>query len=256
MTDTPTPTCKPKIRLGFHKDPEPEKDDQFKTLDKLNGYIKEVVENNVFFMFLELLKKIGDDYQISESELKDKYMAYFKKDLKNSNLYSDFLSLNLKNTAAPTPCVMPMVEALKSTEINPNKCYARTAASLQCSRKRQKDSDFCGSHAHSQPYGRVDQPADGRTKKRGRPVSSEVPPETAETTSTLETIDGIEYLVDTKTHDIYKPTQPITPDGEVNMENLQLVGKKLPNGQLTWYSDSDLMFMRSTEAEIPKETED
>jgi hypothetical protein len=34
------------------------------------------------------------------------------------------------------------------------------------------------------------------------------------------------------------------PDvAEVSTESLKMVGKKLPNGTITWYSDTDLLFV-------------
>ena len=47
--------CKPKIKLGVLKSeqlPKTEPDTDFYSLNKLNEYIKEIVENNVFFMFI------------------------------------------------------------------------------------------------------------------------------------------------------------------------------------------------------------
>jgi len=48
----------------------------------------------------------------------------------------------------------------------------RTHSGNQCSRKRQQNTEYCGSHLISQPYGRIDKPSpyDNKPqKKRGRP---------------------------------------------------------------------------------------
>jgi hypothetical protein len=282
---------KPKIKLGVLKsehapveinkpESEPETDPDFYSLKKLNEYIKEIVENNVFFMFMELLKKIGQDYGdkgISYDELKDKYLTYFKKNLKNSNLYCDILSLNLDNIdinhLGESPQTKDNIrksdspiarDSDKETDcieteaggcvINESKCYARTATNTQCSRKKQKDSDFCGSHSHSQPYGRIDQPCtvDTRPKKRGRPpISQQTTKKTEPVESnllqieaTIENIGGIEYIVDNNTNKIYKMTNGSSiEEDEINIDNLKLIGQKLPNKQVVWYTDTDLMFV-------------
>lgn len=287
---------KPKIKLGILKtEPvaDPDKNDEFFSLKKLNDYIKEVVENNVFFMFVELLKKISADYNISFDDLKNRYLSYFQKNLKNSNLYCDVLSLNLsrvdleqisekkaitinpvklaiKQIPEPTINVVtngndsPINSAPTSpinsgiTNIIENKCYARTASGVQCSRRKQTGSEFCGSHLHSQPYGRVDQPCniDTRPKKRGRPPMTQSngeksegktsPPinETIQIEATLETIDGLEYIIDNNTNNIYKMKEGQDPSvNEISMDNLQLVGKKMPDNKIVWYSATDLAFV-------------
>ena len=64
-------------------------------------------------------------------------------------------------------------------EIKEDKCLGKTKYNTQCSRSRQSDSLFCGSHLSKLPYGRVDDPdleKNTNIKKRGRPrkdISSE-----------------------------------------------------------------------------------
>lgn len=55
--------------------------------------------------------------------------------------------------------------------INTEKCLGKTKYNTQCSRSKQKDSLFCGSHLNKLPYGRVDYIAYEKIngKKRGRP---------------------------------------------------------------------------------------
>jgi hypothetical protein len=282
---------KPKIKLGIVKaeveSSKPLIEQDFYSLSKLNEYIKEIVENNVFFMFIELLKKIEQDYGdkgLSFDELQGRYLSYFKKNLKNSNIYCEMLSLNLNTDINQLTKINESVTSQDSEKesdmseketteiaIKDSKCYARTSTNTQCSRKKQKGTNFCGSHSHSQPYGRIDQPCivDVRPKKRGRPpltLSSVKKPEPAEKTpsetdppktdmlqieATIENIGGIDYVVDNNTNKIYKlitldddkiNTPPIEED-EINIDNLKLVGQKLPNKQVIWYSDVDLMFI-------------
>jgi hypothetical protein len=269
-------TSKPKIKLGIAKTERPAPTDEFHSLSKLNEYIKEIVENNVFFMFTELLKKISQDHMdkgLNFEELKEQYLSYFQKNLKNSNLYCDVLSLNLQSVdfskTPPKEEVHSESDEDKDKEkvddsINPEKCYARTATNTQCSRKKQKDGDFCGSHTHSQPYGRVDQPCAVETqpKKRGRPAQSckkaASPPPTAvpapipapaptqnQIEATIETIGDIDYVVDNNTNNIYKMLGEELIDGsDIDMDNLKLVGKKTSSNKVMWYTDTDLMFVK------------
>jgi len=57
------------------------------------------------------------------------------------------------------------------TVVNQLKCMGKTRFGTQCSRARQADSVFCGSHSIKIPYGRFDDDLgeDPNSKKRGRP---------------------------------------------------------------------------------------
>ena len=73
--------------------------DNFSSLSMLNGHISELIQNNVFFMFLELLKKISHDYQdqgITLDELKTRYLLPFEKDLNQSNLLCELMPSDLE----------------------------------------------------------------------------------------------------------------------------------------------------------------
>jgi len=98
-------TLKPKFKLGLNKkvstyepsysDEMSEEDfvktkSEFQSLAKLNDHISELIQNNVFFLFIELLKKISTDYKdkgLSFTDLKNKYLSYFQKELTHSNLF-------------------------------------------------------------------------------------------------------------------------------------------------------------------------
>lgn len=276
---------KPKIKIGPIKTENPTEtsDKEFTSLKTLNEYLKTIVEDNVFFMFIELLKKISTDYNIPVDELNDKYLSYFQKDLKNSQLYCEFLSLNINKTdvkqilSSTEPDAQPIPKTVIHTknpnpspsqsvepEILENKCLARTGTNVQCSRKKQPSSDFCGSHLHSQPFGRIDQPplatAKPKSKKTTKTTTNEnhtsktpPPPTTTPQTSptqsaqieaVIETINGIDYIVDSNTNNIYKIPDDFGPDTtELNMEGLKLAGKKLDDQQIVWYSEADLLFI-------------
>jgi len=242
-----------KIKLGKKNGD----DDEFQSLHKMNNYIKELVENNVFFMFTELLKKISCDYGdrgLTFDELKEKYLSYFKNNMKNSNLYCEFLSLNLSTLdlqnikkTLPSKEVEPVPSKIEpSNEVNESKCRARTSSGAQCSRKRQNESDYCGSHALKQPYGRIDHPqtTDIQPKKRGRPPVNTGANATMQ--MVIESINEISYLVDKQTGNIYAaedPTKDLEELENVTLDQLTLVGHRTDEGVTKWYSANDLRFM-------------
>jgi hypothetical protein len=269
----------------------------FPSLSKLNDHIKELIQTNVFFLFNELLLKIGEDYKdkgLSHLELKNKYLSYFQNDLKNSNLFCELMSANLGTmdlNQLKQEIDSNKVQTIKSldktsvgdhgyltadfssdvsasTTDQPNenesdtndaddasadatKCFARTANRKQCSRKKQKGQQFCGSHLHNQPHGRIDQASDpGKTKpkKRGRPPKNAKQTDPAkieilQMDAVVETINNIDYLVDNVNGNIYKNPENIAEDATIEFEKLKLLGKKLPNNKITWYSDDDLKFI-------------
>ena len=65
--------------------------------------------------------------------------------------------------------------------------------------------------------------------------------------ASTESINGIDYIVDNNNGNIYGiPTNFNFDDPVINSEQLKLLGKKLPNHQITWYSESDLKFIDRT----------
>jgi hypothetical protein len=274
-----TTITRPKIKLSTKTEqlttpiapavapPVPE---EFSSITKLNDYIKELVENNIFFMFIELLQKISKDYTLPFDELKEKYLSYFKKDLHNSNLYCDLLSLNLKNIdfhhigdqiSAPSQSQQtPPITCSEPSETDMNmsddtKCCVRTASNTRCSRRKQSGFDFCGCHLHSQPFGRVDQPVNTEVIfKRKLKAHTTTEPETTHPTkpsdtpifyASIKTIDGIDYLVNNETHEIFKIREGLNLQQEINKADLKLVGVESSDGLglITWYTDRDLIFI-------------
>ena len=54
----------------------------------LSPQITELIQNNAFFLFVELLKRVSQDYEIPLEDLHTKYLTYFKTGLKNSTIFS------------------------------------------------------------------------------------------------------------------------------------------------------------------------
>jgi hypothetical protein len=184
-------------------------------------------------------------------------MSYFKNDLKNSRLYCEFLALNLNEidfgqitikkkevdpvsndqTKQDLPVELPIVE---QSSIDSFKCMAKTSSHVQCSRRKKKGCDFCGSHTHNQPFGRFN--LDETTTNMSENVETE--PVSDMSTASIQVLDGIEYVVDDRTNNIYKMLDNVNPDDtEINMDNLSIVGKKLPDQSIRWYSESDILNM-------------
>ena len=273
---------------------EKEINDSDKSLSNINGYLSELIKNNVCVLFCELIKRIADDHKdkgLTFEMLHKNYLSYFQ----NSNLFCDLLSNKLgspnidhlkkeivngktllnkqigqidveeppspsestSTSTSPTDSPTPPLAETESDEsvIDTSKCYARTAGSKQCSRKKQKNLDFCGSHLHNQPHGRIDHstnPCQTKPKKRGRPpknIPKQPSPEPEQEQITqidanFESINGINYIVDENNMNIYKvPENFDENEGVIDMGQLKLLGKKLPNDQITWYSDNDLKFI-------------
>lgn len=298
---------KPKYKLGLNKKlNEPAANDennneaQFQSLSKLNDHVNELIQNHVFLMFLELLKKISHDYKdkgLIFDDLKEKYLSYFQNCLNYSNLFCELLSANLetmdltqlkqeinsnkhqtfidkihlkggdqidysalnKSTSYDSPNVSPPLSPISydggETEeitVDVTKCYARTASHKQCSRKKQKGEEFCGSHLHNQPHGRIDNPLDptkNKPKRRGRPPKNlqkqsteSQKQEVVQMDANIETINDIEYIVGND-GSIYKIPANFNPDDPINMDQLKLLGKKLSDEKITWYSETDLKFI-------------
>lgn len=279
---------------------------EFASLSKLNEHINELIQNHVFLLFFELLKKISIDFKdkgISFDDLKNKYLSYFQNNMSYSQLFCDLLSANLetmdlsqlkqeimngkvngnkqlfnektqnfklpddefdnfeKNSSSTETNNTPESQYSKNDgsdsddlQVDYTKCYARTANGKQCSRKKQKSQDFCGSHLHNQPHGRIDQALDltkNKPKKRGRPPKNLqkqqiLDPQQVNVVQMdveIEMINGIEYIVDNNGN-VYKiPDNFDAEEDVIDAEKLKLLGKKLPGDQIKWYSDTDLKFI-------------
>ena len=100
----------------------------------------------------------------------------------------------------------------------------------------------------SQPNGRVDQPinVEPHNKKRGRPPTNSKD----EIVAGIESINGINDIVDGNTQKIYKmkDDSEIIPN-EVDIKQLQLVGIKMVGNKIQWYSSADSFLV--TESPTP-----
>jgi hypothetical protein len=59
-----------------------------------------------------------------------------------------------------------------------------------------------------------------------------------------ETFDGLEYLVEPQTGKIFKRSDGHEiDDDELDLQDLSLAGQKMSDGTISWYSESDLVFI-------------
>lgn len=228
--------CKPIIALKLHSNHVIDPNDKQLTLQ-----LQTLVRQQVLIALNEILKKICQDKGFKF----DEFQQYLTKipDL------SDLDTINTINTINTS--TVPIIP--ENEEIDPNKCYARTASNKQCSRRKKKGHDyFCGSHEHNQPHGRIDQPLeliDQLPKKRGRPPKT---PSLSENTTPIDNvtqmnvvikiINNLPYLVDENTGNIYQKPNDFDINGVLfdpeKLNNL-LVGQELPDQSIKWYSHVD-----------------
>lgn len=80
------------------------------------------------------------------------------------------------------------------------KCMARKQDGNQCSRRKKGVSDYCGKHMKNPKFGRIDDNAD---------IVNTLAEDDNYIMTSLETIDGVEYLVDSNnilfTNDVDSP---------------------------------------------------
>lgn len=149
-----------KIKSHLGKSQQPEIDYTVKisipSLSDLHREIYTQIQSNVYNIVGETLASISKDTGMSLEKLQETYL----------NPLKIIMDTNMEQLDK-APTVKKTKKSLDITEL----CLARTSAGIQCSRKRQINMEFCGSHLTTQPYGRIDQavPEDKILRKRGRP---------------------------------------------------------------------------------------
>ena len=129
-------------------------------LPSLQDFYKEMcvqVQTNVINILEEVLENIAKDKGLNLIDLKTDYLLPLK----------NLMEVN-KDQLNNSNETSKKIRKVTSEE----QCMARTQNGSQCSRKKQKNGDYCGSHLTSQPNGRCDQPLEQVNKpqkKRGRP---------------------------------------------------------------------------------------
>lgn len=253
--------------------------------NQINGHINELIQNHALILFDELIKQFAKDFQnvgITYNELHEKYFSKFKENHKYCNASYNLSVINTDKNNKPNnrndlPETCELLQVLQKHEINSQvnsdcddersvsicsekdrsdgnifdetKCFARTANQKQCSRKKQKNQQFCGSHLHNQPHGRIDESTitdEIKPKKRGRPpknTKNQQPINVVQMDVVIETINNIDYIIDNKGL-IYELPKNFDQDNDIiDSEKLKLLGKKHQNNHITWYSDVDLVFI-------------
>lgn len=116
-----------------------------------------------------------------------------------------------------------------------NRCHARIHDNTQCTRKyKDSDTQLCGSHINSLPYGRIDDQTNinvkyaekknkGRRSKNKNNINIEEIDLANYIKTELVTIDNTEYLID---------------DNNIIFENSDIntiVGRKISDSQYEWF---------------------
>lgn len=131
-------------------------------------------------------------------------------DIQNLSLLIEYrLAQNQKfiNILSQIACQSPKKNK-NVTNVGNNRCLARIHSNNQCSRKcKTNDVEFCGSHLHSLPYGRIDMDplnvnklVEKKTRGRKSKNKSYVELDQIDLTNYIKTeiitIDGNEFLID------------------------------------------------------------
>lgn len=179
------------------------------TMETIQKELEKQISYGVTSALNEVLTDISTVYKLDMEELRKRY--------------SDKLVMVDNTVIKPKK-----PRAITSTE----QCMARTSGQIQCTRKRQNNSEYCGSHLHKQPHGRIDDPVTTtpekndqptQPKKRGRPKgSTKKKSETDDNKISISEveIDGTTYIMDDKNNLFEK-----TSDDNIDPDNMILVGK-------------------------------
>ena len=117
-------------------------------IKQIKELIEQIIQVEIKYKMEKLIVALSDKFNLDRNEI--------------YNCLKEFdVQLEQNNTG----------EIPINVEINEDKCLGKTKYFTQCSRSRQADSLFCGSHLTKLPYGRIDIPNSDKTngKKRGRP---------------------------------------------------------------------------------------
>lgn len=108
------------------------------TLTKINTEIDDLINDSVKSSLSTILEDVSQRYQLSFSELSDRYLKDFK--------LSDASDNN-----ANTNCEKLISRQRKSKcEVEDSqRCIALILSGERCSRRRRQNSEFCGSHQNS-----------------------------------------------------------------------------------------------------------
>lgn len=104
------------------------------SLTKINKELQRLIKVNVEQNLRTILLDIADKYRLSKNELMQNYLSDDKIVIKE-----DESSKTTKRKRKKIPLY--------------ERCTARTSSGDQCSRRKKKESEFCGSHSNSRNFG-------------------------------------------------------------------------------------------------------
>ena len=129
-------------------------------LKQIREVMDQIIEMELKLQIEKLVVVISEHYNIDKNEIYEQLKS-FETQLDEKKVSNEEISI----------------------DINDEKCLGKTKYNTQCSRSRQRDCLFCGSHLNKLPYGRVDNPTIEKIvcKKRGRPRKDAIVKEQCET---------------------------------------------------------------------------
>ena len=146
----------------------------------------------------------------------EKYLTAFKDDIKTKIIHLEFddnskINELLEYVYDYNRLILSKDDFVKRKRIKNtiptmNRCNAKRASGEQCTRRRKKDCEFCGTHSKGTPHGLISSNNENTNTNEKIEV-------------TAEDIKGIVYYVD-KHHNVYK-----TEDILQGKENPQIISK-------------------------------
>ena len=189
-------------------------------LSDFSQEISRVFKTHLKDTISEILDQIAQEHNIDNEELKDKYLP---------TLDSTELELNDTENDAIKKRKKPRKAIPESS-----RCMAKVANGGQCQRRKKGEySEYCGQHASSRPYGRVDGTTQSNTSSvwDTRPKSIDLDPDMDPEDYDLLSLKGTDYVL--YNYSLYKMPDDYTEDDEIDLEKMQVCATVDQNGSLT-----------------------
>lgn len=182
-------------------------------LNDLNQEICRIIKSNL----QDIIFKIAQEYDLDEDELKEKFLNDIIVESTESFSENDRKTAN-KRTRKTIP--------------ENEQCMAKVASGNQCRRRKKGDySDYCGGHASSRPYGRIDNVK--KNKKStwdDRPTKIDLDDLDMDESTIVEIKDKKYVLYSYQLHEIPDDYD----DDEIELDDLTICADVDEDGDITW----------------------
>jgi hypothetical protein len=182
-------------------------------LNDLNQEICKIIKNNL----QDILVKVALEYELDEEELKEKYLTDIAIDSTESSTDSDRKSVNKRTRKAIPP---------------ESRCMAKVASGNQCRRSKKGEySDYCGGHATSRPYGRIDHLKKSKKSTwENRPTEIDLEDLDMDESTVVEIKDKKYVLYNYQLYEIPEDHD----DDEIELDDLNICADIDEDGNITW----------------------